>query len=70
MVRIIHSKRLVPDDGRGHTIGSLEFRMAIDTRQRDKSGEISRKHGNTFIRALRKIPMAKALRRAVATMRS
>jgi hypothetical protein len=44
--------------------------MAIDTRQRDKSGEISRKHGNTFIRALRKIPMAKALRRAVATMRS
>ncbi len=27
--------------------------MAIDTRHRDKSGEISRKHGNTLIRALR-----------------
>jgi hypothetical protein len=28
--------------------------MAIDTRHRDKSGEISRKHGNTLIRTLRK----------------
>jgi hypothetical protein len=27
--------------------------MAIDTRHRDKSGEISRKHGNTPIRTLR-----------------
>jgi hypothetical protein len=28
--------------------------MAFDTRRRDKSGEISRKHGNTLIRTLRK----------------
>lgn len=28
--------------------------MAIDTRHRDKNGEISRKHGNTLIRTLRK----------------
>ena len=28
--------------------------MAIDTRHRDKHGEISRKHGNTFIHTLRK----------------
>jgi hypothetical protein len=28
--------------------------MAFDTRHRDKSGEISRKHGNTLIRTLRK----------------
>ena len=28
--------------------------MAIDTRQRDKTGEIGRKHGNTLIRTLRK----------------
>ncbi len=28
--------------------------MAIDSRHRDKSGEISRKHGNTLIRTLRK----------------
>ena len=28
--------------------------MAIDTRHRDKNGEISRKHGNTFIHTLRK----------------
>ena len=28
--------------------------MAIDTRHRDKTGEISRKHGNTLIRTLRK----------------
>jgi hypothetical protein len=28
--------------------------MARDTRHRDKSGEISRKHGNTLIRTLRK----------------
>jgi hypothetical protein len=27
--------------------------MAIDTRHRDKNGEISRKHGNTLIRTLR-----------------
>ena len=27
--------------------------MAIDIRHRDKSGEISRKHGNTLIRTLR-----------------
>ncbi|HEV2714007.1 MAG TPA: hypothetical protein VGU64_02005 [Terriglobales bacterium] len=27
--------------------------MAIDTRHRDKSGEIGRKHGNTPIRTLR-----------------
>jgi hypothetical protein len=28
--------------------------MAFATRHRDKSGEISRKHGNTLIRTLRK----------------
>jgi len=28
--------------------------MAIDTQRRDKSGEISNKHGNTLIRTLRK----------------
>jgi hypothetical protein len=28
--------------------------MAIDNRHRDKTGEISRKHGNTLIRTLRK----------------
>ncbi len=28
--------------------------MAIDTQHRDKAGEISRKHGNTLIRTLRK----------------
>ena len=28
--------------------------MAIDTRHHDKNGEISRKHGNTFIHTLRK----------------
>jgi hypothetical protein len=28
--------------------------MAIDTRHRDTTGEISRKHGNTLIRTLRK----------------
>lgn len=28
--------------------------MAMDTRHRDKNGEISRKHGNTLIRTLRK----------------
>jgi hypothetical protein len=28
--------------------------MAFDTRHRDKTGEISRKHGNTLIRTLRK----------------
>jgi hypothetical protein len=28
--------------------------MPIDTRHRDKNGEISRKHGNTLIRTLRK----------------
>jgi len=28
--------------------------LAIDTRHRDKSGEISRKHGNTLIRTLRR----------------
>jgi hypothetical protein len=28
--------------------------MALDTRHRDKNGEISRKHGNTLIRTLRK----------------
>ena len=28
--------------------------MAIDTRHRDKTGEISRKHGNTLILTLRK----------------
>jgi hypothetical protein len=28
--------------------------MAIDERHRDKNGEISRKHGNTLIRTLRK----------------
>jgi hypothetical protein len=27
--------------------------MAFDTRHRDKNGEISRKHGNTFIHTLR-----------------
>ena len=27
--------------------------MAFDTRHRDKSGEISQKHGNTLIRTLR-----------------
>jgi len=29
--------------------------MAIDTGHRDQSGELSQKHGNTLIRALRKI---------------
>ena len=29
--------------------------MGIDDRHRDKSGEISRKHGNTLVRTLRKI---------------
>jgi hypothetical protein len=28
--------------------------MAFDARHRDKNGEISRKHGNTLIRTLRK----------------
>ena len=28
--------------------------MPIDTRHRDKNGEISRKHGNTLIRTLRR----------------
>jgi len=28
--------------------------MAFDTRHRDKSGEISRKHGDTLIRTLRR----------------
>ena len=28
--------------------------MPIDTRHRDKNGEINRKHGNTLIRTLRK----------------
>jgi hypothetical protein len=28
--------------------------MTIDTRHRDKNGEISRKHGNTLIRTLRR----------------
>ncbi len=28
--------------------------MAVDTRHRDDSGEINRKHGNTLIRTLRK----------------
>lgn len=28
--------------------------MAIDSRHRDQSGEISQKHGNTLIRTLRK----------------
>jgi hypothetical protein len=28
--------------------------MAFDSRHRDKGGEISRKHGNTLIRTLRK----------------
>jgi hypothetical protein len=28
--------------------------MAVDARHRDKTGEISRKHGNTLIRTLRK----------------
>ena len=28
--------------------------MAFDTRHRDRSGEISQKHGNTLIRTLRK----------------
>ncbi len=30
------------------------MRMTIDARHRDKNGEISRKHGNTLIRTLRK----------------
>jgi hypothetical protein len=29
--------------------------MSIDDRHRDKNGEISKKHGNTLIRTLRKI---------------
>jgi hypothetical protein len=29
--------------------------MSIDDRHRDKNGEISRKHGNTLVGALRKI---------------
>lgn len=28
---------------------------ALETRHRDKNGEISRKHGNTIVRTLRKI---------------
>jgi len=28
--------------------------MAFDTRHRDKNGEISRKHGNTLMRTLRR----------------
>jgi hypothetical protein len=28
--------------------------MAVDSRHRDKNGEISRKHGNTLIRTLRR----------------
>src|SRR6266566_2283641 len=31
-----------------------ELQIAIDTRHRGKTGEISRKHGNTLIRTLRK----------------
>ena len=43
-----------------HSAGPESFdsggrpRMAIDTRHRDNNGEISRKHGNTLIRTLRK----------------
>jgi hypothetical protein len=33
--------------------GTLETSMALDTRHRDKNGEISRKHGDTIIRTLR-----------------
>lgn len=29
--------------------------MSIDNRHRDKNGEISKKHGNTLLRTLRKI---------------
>jgi hypothetical protein len=29
--------------------------MSIDDRHRDKNGEISKKHGNTLVRTLRKI---------------
>ncbi|OKO66898.1 hypothetical protein [Bradyrhizobium sp. AS23.2] len=29
--------------------------MSIDDRHRDKNGEISKKHGNTLIRTLRKV---------------
>jgi len=32
----------------------LMHSMAIDARHRDKNGEISRKHGNTLMRTLRK----------------
>jgi hypothetical protein len=38
----------------GATNGMELLAMAIDTRHRDKNGEISRKHGNTLIRTLRK----------------
>jgi len=37
----------------GHRIKKELIAMAIDTRHRDKNGEISRKHGNTLIRTLR-----------------
>src|SRR5215472_2745538 len=37
-----------------HTCSRRCPQMAIDTRHRDKSGEISRKHGNSLIHTLRK----------------
>jgi hypothetical protein len=43
--------------------------MAFDTRRRDKSGEISRKHGNTLIRTLRKT-YGQSFAGAVATRRN
>ena len=43
-----------PDDGRGHTPCPWDvIPMAVDTRYRDKDGEISRKHGNTLVGRLR-----------------
>jgi hypothetical protein len=34
---------------------SRRVRTRLDNRHRDKDGEISRKHGNTLVRTLRKI---------------
>jgi hypothetical protein len=44
----LQSARVHIGEERGETLGE------IDTRHRDENGEISRKHGNTLIRTLRK----------------
>src|SRR5215813_7310080 len=45
-----------PPSPQPKTAGTVQesYPMAINTRHRDKSGEIGRKHGNTLLRTLRK----------------